>query len=107
MEADDKADTSAIKRVSPEFAASFAASFGAVNAVCFDLLLIELLRTFNPDMLDKIGFQTGFSLAERFSMGLPVMKDQLDRVKFICKDLWMLLFDRQIDNLKTNYKVRK
>lgn len=31
--------------------------------------------------------------------------DPLDMIKFICKDIWMLLFKKQIDNLKTNHKV--
>lgn len=28
----------------------------------------------------------------------------LDAIKFICKDLWILLFKKQIDNLKTNHR---
>lgn len=31
--------------------------------------------------------------------------DTLDVVKFICKDLWVILFKKQIDNLKTNHRV--
>ncbi|KAJ2134772.1 hypothetical protein IW143_005574, partial [Coemansia sp. RSA 520] len=30
--------------------------------------------------------------------------DTLDIVKFVCKDIWMLLFNRQVDNLKTNHR---
>jgi len=26
-------------------------------------------------------------------------------IKFLCKDLWMLVFRKQIDNLKTNHRV--
>lgn len=28
----------------------------------------------------------------------------LDTIKFICKDLWVALFDKQIDNLRTNHR---
>ena len=27
-------------------------------------------------------------------------------IKFLCKDLWTILFRKQIDNLKTNHRVR-
>ena len=26
-------------------------------------------------------------------------------IKFLCKDLWTLVFRKQIDNLKTNHRV--
>jgi|SRR5579862_2203854 trafficking protein particle complex subunit 6 len=29
----------------------------------------------------------------------------MDVIKFLCKDLWTLLFRKQIDNLKTNHRV--
>lgn len=27
-------------------------------------------------------------------------------IKFLCKDMWTLVFKKQIDNLKTNHRVR-
>ena len=27
-------------------------------------------------------------------------------IKFLCKDVWQLIFRKQIDNLKTNHRVR-
>lgn len=27
-------------------------------------------------------------------------------IKFLCKDMWTLVFRKQIDNLKTNHRVR-
>ncbi|KAL4179670.1 hypothetical protein AMTRI_Chr13g121240 [Amborella trichopoda] len=30
--------------------------------------------------------------------------DQLEAIKFICKDFWQSLFKKQIDNLKTNHR---
>lgn len=34
------------------------------------------------------------------------MSDTLEVIKFVCKDLWMAVFRRQVDNLRTNHKVR-
>lgn len=34
------------------------------------------------------------------------MMETLDVIKFICKDLWTVAFRKQIDNLKTNHRVR-
>lgn len=41
-----------------------------------------------------------------FSRDRPRFNDTLDVIKFLCKDLWMLVFRKQIDNLKTNHRVR-
>lgn len=40
----------------------------------------------------------------RFSAGRPRPQTPLDSIKFVCKDLWPLLFRKQIDNLKTNHR---
>lgn len=42
----------------------------------------------------------------RFSRDRPRFNDNLDVIKFLCKDLWTILFRKQIDNLKTNHRVR-
>ncbi|KAF2841454.1 hypothetical protein M501DRAFT_1000676 [Patellaria atrata CBS 101060] len=42
----------------------------------------------------------------RFSRDKPRFTDSLDVIKFLCKDLWTLVFRKQIDNLKTNHRVR-
>ena len=42
----------------------------------------------------------------RFTKDRPRFTDTLDVVKFICKDLWSIMFKKQIDNLKTNHRVR-
>jgi hypothetical protein len=40
----------------------------------------------------------------RFSRDRPRFNDTLDVIKFLCKDLWTLVFRKQIDNLKTNHR---
>lgn len=42
---------------------------------------------------------------DRFSRDRPRFNDTLDMIKFICKDLWVLVFRKQVDNLKTNHRV--
>jgi hypothetical protein len=41
----------------------------------------------------------------RFSRDKPRFQDTLDAIKFLCKDLWLIVFRKQIDNLKTNHRV--
>jgi Transport protein particle (TRAPP) component len=55
--------------------------------------------------LESLGYRVGQGLSERFSRDRPRFTDQLDVIKFICKDLWTVLFKKQIDNLKTNHRV--
>ncbi|MGH0114976.1 UNVERIFIED_CONTAM: hypothetical protein FKN15_065900 [Acipenser sinensis] len=54
--------------------------------------------------LEGLGFRVGQGLIERFTKDTPSFKDDLDAVKFLCKDLWINLFRKQIDNLRTNHQ---
>ncbi|KAI4185542.1 MAG: hypothetical protein L6R41_004050 [Letrouitia leprolyta] len=54
--------------------------------------------------LDALGYRVGQGLAERFSRDRPRFTDTLDTIKFLCKDIWTLVFRKQIDNLKTNHR---
>ncbi|TVY47184.1 Trafficking protein particle complex subunit 6B [Lachnellula occidentalis] len=54
--------------------------------------------------LEGLGYRVGMGLVERFSKDRPRFTDTLDVIKFLCKDLWMLVFQKQIDNLKTNHR---
>lgn len=103
-----------------------------LNSTCLDLLLIELVplarrlsRELSPTTaatsnkpldddeereavfyrLDALGHKVGQGLVERFSRDRVRMADTLDVIKFICKDLWTIVFRKQIDNLKTNHRV--
>ncbi|KAJ5902490.1 Trafficking protein particle complex subunit 6B [Penicillium taxi] len=98
----------------------------ALSSSCFDFLLIELVpmaerlakdlatRDNEPEdeevrettyfRLESLGYRVGQGLAERFSRDRPRFTDNLDVIKFLCKDLWTVLFRKQIDNLKTNHR---
>jgi len=54
--------------------------------------------------LEFIGFNTGYRIIERLLKESPRFKDELDTVKFICKDFWVALYRKQIDNLRTNHQ---
>ncbi|EOA89159.1 hypothetical protein ACJQWK_09589 [Exserohilum turcicum] len=54
--------------------------------------------------LEALGYRVGLGVVERFSRDAPRPTTPLDCIKFLCKDLWMLLFRKQIDNLKTNHR---
>lgn len=56
--------------------------------------------------LELIGFNAGYRLIEKLTKESPKFKDELDLMKFICKDFWMSVFRKQIDNLRTNHQVR-
>ncbi|KAF2175524.1 trafficking protein particle complex subunit 6B [Zopfia rhizophila CBS 207.26] len=54
--------------------------------------------------LETLGYRVGLGVVERFSRDKPRPTTPLDIIKFLCKDLWTLLFRKQIDNLKTNHR---
>ncbi|KAH8170751.1 transport protein particle (TRAPP) component domain-containing protein [Sarocladium implicatum] len=54
--------------------------------------------------LETQGYRVGQGLVERFSRDRPRFNDTLDVIKFLCKDLWSLVFGKNIDNLKTNHR---
>uniref|UniRef100_A0A0B7A0W2 Trafficking protein particle complex subunit 6B n=1 Tax=Arion vulgaris TaxID=1028688 RepID=A0A0B7A0W2_9EUPU len=54
--------------------------------------------------LEALGFRVGQSLIERFTKECSRFKDELDTMKFLCKDFWNLVYKKQIDNLRTNHQ---
>ena len=57
--------------------------------------------------IEQMGFEVGMRAMQKLSISRPhLFMDTLDVFKFLCKDFWTLLFHKQIDNLKTNHKVR-
>ena len=57
--------------------------------------------------VEQYGYRLGRGLAEVFTRERGRFANQLDVMKFICKELWPLVFKKQIDNLKTNHRVSK
>ncbi|XP_054713226.1 trafficking protein particle complex subunit 6B-like [Uloborus diversus] len=82
------------------------------DEVLFDLLHLELVSTFaasaeeckdfDVSKLETVGFCTGYRLVERLTKESSRFKDELDIMKFICKDFWSSVFKKEINNLRTN-----
>ncbi|XP_028309008.1 trafficking protein particle complex subunit 6b isoform X2 [Gouania willdenowi] len=58
----------------------------------------------NITKVESMGFRVGQGLIERLTKETSRFKDELDVMKFICKDFWTCLFKKQIDNLRTNHQ---
>merc|ERR1711881_236735 len=54
--------------------------------------------------LELLGYNAGYRLIEKLTGEYPKFKDELDLMKFICKDFWTCVFRKQIDNLRTNHQ---
>lgn len=63
--------------------------------------------------MESLGRHVGANLVEqyvdsnllaRLMRHKPRLTDTLERVKFVCKELWSAVWDKQIDNLRTNHK---
>ncbi|KAK2847145.1 hypothetical protein Q5P01_010144 [Channa striata] len=61
-------------------------------------------RAVSVSILEGMGFRVGQGLIERLTRDSPSFKDELDIMKFICKDFWTKVFRRQVDNLRTNHQ---
>ncbi|KAI8048710.1 NO signaling/Golgi transport ligand-binding domain-containing protein [Syncephalis plumigaleata] len=88
-----------------------------VNESCLDYLLAEMVHqvqdtTANAEedkeaayvKLEALGFRVGQALVERITRDRARFADSLEVIKFICKDFWIAVFKKQIDNLKTNHR---
>lgn len=56
------------------------------------------------DRLHTIGVSVGGHIAERLISQRPSLPSQLDVIKFLCKDFFLYVYARQIDNLRTNHR---
>ncbi|KAI1893370.1 hypothetical protein AGOR_G00123040 [Albula goreensis] len=65
---------------------------------------MEQERSTCVSILEGMGFRVGQGLIERITKDTPSFKDDLDVMKFICKDFWINIFRKQIDNLRTNHQ---
>nr|KAF6408290.1 trafficking protein particle complex 6A [Molossus molossus] len=55
-------------------------------------------------VLESIGFRVGQALGERLPREMQAFREELDMLKFLCKDLWVAMFQKQIDSLRTNHQ---
>nr|XP_045058857.2 trafficking protein particle complex subunit 6A isoform X3 [Desmodus rotundus] len=54
--------------------------------------------------LESMGFRVGQALGERLPRETLALREELDILKFLCKDLWVAVFQKQMDSLRTNHQ---
>ncbi|KAG6873266.1 hypothetical protein C0995_001040 [Termitomyces sp. Mi166 len=54
--------------------------------------------------LEAIGIHVGGNFTERLCRDRPLFAETLDAIKFICKDIWAAIWEKQVDNLRTNHR---
>lgn len=59
------------------------------------------------EMHSSFQFRDWLHFLPRITRDSPSFKDELDIMKFICKDFWTKVFRRQVDNLRTNHQVKQ
>lgn len=83
-----------------------------------DYLVLELVhhyreQHYGPPLhaaIEAIGLRVGRQLIERYTKDKPLLEQtevasyQTEVMKFICKDFWLELFRKNVDNLRTNKK---
>lgn len=81
---------------------------------CFDYLNLVMADTiFNASersevavsKLEMLGFRVGQKLVERYTVDRLRFNEKIDIIKFICREFWTTLFQKQVDSLRTNRKV--
>lgn len=81
----------------------------------FELLHSELIKYIysasedvNSDkcisQLESLGFRVGQSIVEQLTKDSQRFKDELDIMKFICRDFWTAFYKKQVNNLRTNHQ---
>lgn len=79
---------------------------------CIDYLAGELVRYYRAQQqgpplhaaVDAIGFRVGRQLVERYARDRAPMTEQLEVMKFVCKEFWGEVFRKSVDNLRTNHR---
>lgn len=58
--------------------------------------------------IENYGYQIGLKIANvlsyKLTPGLKLIVDVLDIMKFVCRDVWKYLYNKQMDNLRTNHR---
>uniref|UniRef100_A0A7N6B8I9 Uncharacterized protein n=1 Tax=Anabas testudineus TaxID=64144 RepID=A0A7N6B8I9_ANATE len=72
----------------------------------YPLLFLSLFYMIISFPYDSTGLYLNcFLFLSRLAKDTAHFKDELDTMKFICKDFWTCVFKKQIDNLRTNHQV--
>lgn len=75
----------------------------------------SVARELSAAKMERMGYSVGYRLSERLAQNrtfnasgkdpaMAVAASQLEAVKFLCKEIWMEIFRKQIDKLQTNHR---
>ncbi|KAJ6218107.1 hypothetical protein RDWZM_009264 [Blomia tropicalis] len=69
-------------------------------------LIDDLKGTDNNDVSrqENVGFEVGFRFIEKYTREWNRFKEELEIIKFICKEFWSAIFGKQADTLRTNHQ---
>jgi hypothetical protein len=68
-----------------------------------EIFLIQLFQN-SPATLEIVGINTGKAIIEKVLKDKSRVSEPLEMIKVICKDFWVFLYEKQMDNLKTNHR---
>lgn len=72
-------------------------------------------REMSAAKMERMGYSVGYRLCERLAQNrtfntsgkdpaMAIAAAQLEAVKFLCKEIWLEIFRKQIDKLQTNHR---
>ncbi len=74
-----------------------------ISYALHEIFLIQIFQH-SPAMLENIGINTGKSIIEKVLKDKSRVCEPLEMIKVICKEFWIFLYSKQMDNLKTNHR---
>lgn len=86
-----------------------------VDDILFDVLHMEAVKLVSNirnehgmdtawSKLERMGYRVGIALIERCTKESTRFKEELEKMRFLCKEFWSALFCKNIDNLRTNHQ---
>ncbi|KAL1406422.1 hypothetical protein Q8F55_008121 [Vanrija albida] len=100
LEAEREAEGSAEGAFATEAAAAAKGKGKSAAADAVPGIVEEAVAT----RMERIGFMVGGFIAEKLTAARAPIASHLDIIKFICKDLFLHVYGKQIDNLRTNHR---
>jgi len=77
----------------------------SVERSLLEVLNAEIALRFDPDASEEMGLSIGFRFVMRLQPpASPMATTTLDLFKFLCKEVWIELFEKKIDRLQTNHR---
>lgn len=73
----------------------------------YSVIIIVSLQGELISSLETLGCSVGAKMMERSCKDVPRFRTELDAMIFLCKQFWVHLFNKQVDNLKTNNQVSR